>query len=254
MSPRLSQVFLRDPTWIDRCVSRVEPDVFGVEWAAGEGALTEGLSDRWETGLAIELDGRLCDTLLARLDGSGWSVIRADLLDYPLPRRFDPYQLVGNLPYHLTGPALMRVLDNLDRLERFYGLVQREVADRLEAQPGDSEYRGISLLFQWAGRVRKPYDVPAEAFDPQPDVDSAWIEFEPEMTGGLNDRPQLAEAMFHMPRKTLLNNLSAMGEDKQTWRSWMEERGWDTKRRPHTLEPSEFEELYQTWTHKNESS
>jgi 16S rRNA (adenine1518-N6/adenine1519-N6)-dimethyltransferase len=249
VSPRLSQVFLRDPVWIDRVTSRVPEAPFGVEWASGEGALTESLVDRWTRGLAIELDQELCVSLSDRLDTDGWQVIRTDLLNYPLPSKRERYPLVGNLPYHLTGPALFSVLKRADRLSQFQGLVQREVADRLRAEPGDSDYRGISILFQLRGRLEVPFELPPDAFNPQPDVSSAWVEFYPDPSvGPIGDRPDLTDMMFQMPRKTLLNNLEAGGESKDDWRDWMTEKDWDPRRRPHSITPSEFEEMYQRWT------
>lgn len=255
MTPKLSQVFLRDPSWIDRCVSRVEPAPFGVEWACGDGALTGELINRWESGIGIELDQSFCRQLVERFGQSDWEFIRGDLLDYPLPDRDETYPMVGNLPYHVTGPALMKILRHADRLSTFQGLVQWEVGERLTAPPGDSNFRGISLLYQWAGSVEVPFKVPSEAFEPRPDVDSAWVEFQPDLPGGsLSERASFARTIFHMPRKTLVNNLTDDTGEKTFWRNWMADRDWDDRRRPQSLTPDEFEVLYETWVKRNRSS
>lgn len=248
MGQPYSQVLLRDERWIRRCVAAVGPGTFGVEWTPGKGALTDKLVERWDYTFSVELDPAFCRELRRRFDSGRLGLIRADVTEYPLPRRPESYPLVGNLPYHLTGPLLIRILEAHDRIHQFQGMVQWEVARRLVASPGDSEYRGISLLYGWMGRLNVVHRVPAGAFDPAPEVDSAWIRFRPQRSPSNFERVRrFVRRCFRHPRKTLLNNLAEDPEEKTAWKAWMERRGWDSRRRPQTLEPRELEALYETW-------
>jgi len=231
-----SQVLLQDEGWVNRCLASVPRAPFGVEWAPGTGALTVRLARRWGYTLGLEIDLDLARTLRERLN------------DYPLPSRAEPYPLVGSLPYHVTGPLLMRVLEAHDRIVEFQGMLQWEVARRLAAEPGDSQYRGITLLYRWMGTVDVLHRVPAGAFRPPPRVDSAWVRFRPRRSPrDLEGVRRFVRRCFRHPRKTLLNNLSDGSDSKTVWKRWMEGRGWDPRRRPQTLEPAELEVLFDAW-------
>lgn len=221
---------------------------FGVEWAPGRGALTPGLLNRWQYVLGIERDLSFCRELRRRFSPGRFGVVCGDILEVPLPLRPPPYPLVGNLPYHITGPLLIRILAVSDRISQFQGLVQWEVSQRLVAEPGGAQYRGITLLYRWMGRVDRRFRVPAEAFRPAPGVDSAWVVYEPERDPrDLEPMRVFVRRCFRHPRKTLVNNLADETEEKERWRSWMETRGWNPRRRPQTLTPKEMEEIYEQW-------
>ncbi|MGM0381126.1 MAG: ribosomal RNA small subunit methyltransferase A, partial [bacterium] len=179
MVPELSQVLLSDENWLQRINFRINPAEFGVEWACGRGALTGHLVDKWDCLLGIELDDRFCEELVNKFKNACFYPVRADILNYPLPKKISPYPLVSNLPYHLTGPLLIKILRNSPKLKSFQGLVQKEVAERITAKPNDKQYGSISLLFDLCGEVCNIYQVPASAFSPAPAVDSCWIEFFP---------------------------------------------------------------------------
>ncbi len=246
MGERLSQVLLTDQNWINRCVAQVEPAEFGVEWAAGPGALTAGVLERWEQLLALEIDFSYCRRLREKFVDPP-AVIRADILKYPLPKICSPYPLVGNLPYHLTGPLLVKILRNADKINSFQGLIQEEVAERVCAEAGESNYSGISVLFQLSGRVEKCFTVPAGAFSPVPGVDSAWLKFMvEERIENFEGLRKFARRCFQQPRKTLLNNLAA-GADKEKWRRLLKEVGLDERCRPHQVKPKKFLEVFSRW-------
>jgi 16S rRNA (adenine1518-N6/adenine1519-N6)-dimethyltransferase len=224
---------------------------FGVEWAAGNGSLTELLLDPWEYLVALELDFDFCRTLRDRFSTRNLGVIRADLTEYPLPVRRKPYPVFGNLPYHVTGPLLVKLVRGVDRISRFQGLVQWEVAQRLNAQPGSSSFRSISVLVQWAFEVELRDRVPASAFTPEPDVDSGWIDLRPrDPEEPVEPFRSFLETCFQQPRKTLLNNLSGESGDKELWRNWMDQRGWDARRRPHSLSVDEYREVFREWNRR----
>lgn len=254
MSPSLSQVLLTDEGWRQRCVASVPEAEFGVEWAAGRGALTDLLETKWTYLLALELDASFCRELRHTFSPGAIGVVRADILNYPLIERDTPYPLVGNLPYHLTGPLLEKLARESRQLDVFHGLVQWEVAERIGAGPGDSEYRSISVLMNWAFDVQVLHRVPKTAFTPQPEVDSGWIRLKPRQ----RDRPfepfsDFVRTMFKQPRKTLLNNLADSTPKKADWRDWMKTRGWNEKRRPGSLTVDEVKEAFDRWARESSS-
>lgn len=246
--PSLSQVLLTNDRWRHRIAAHAPSAPFGVEWAAGRGSLTELLRDHWTYVLALEIDETFCRELKDTFRDHHVGVVRADVLEYPLARRSSTYPVFGNLPYHLTGPLLVKLAREAPTISRFQGLVQWEVAKRLSADPGDGSFRSISVLMQWAFEVTVRDRVPAEAFTPEPNVDSGWIDLVPRD----RERPfepfrSFVREAFQQPRKTLLNNLSAFTDEKSTWQEWMEQQGWDPRRRPHSLSVEEFEDLFDAW-------
>lgn len=243
--PALSQVLLTNDRWRHRIAAHVPSAGFGVEWAAGRGSLTELLFDHWEYVLALEIDAAFCRELRGTVRERSIGIVRADILEYPLPDRSSPYPVFGNLPYHLTGPLLVKLARKAQSIERFQGLVQWEVAERLAAEPGESSFRSISVLMQWAFEVTVRERVPADAFTPEPDVDSGWIDLVPrERTRPFEAFRTFVRGAFQQPRKTLLNNLAALTDDKVYWKDWMEEHDWDPRRRPHSLTIEEFLQLF----------
>lgn len=246
--PSLSQVLLTNDRWRQRLAAWVPEAPFGLELGPGKGSLTELLLDRWEYTVAIDLDAEFCRILQERFGDRKLGIIRADLTQYPLPEQSSPYPVFGNLPYHVTGPLLVTLVRGVDRICRFQGLVQWEVARRLRAEPGSSEYRSISVLLQWAFEVEVRDRVPASAFNPQPEVDSGWIDLRPrDPEEPFEPFRKLLKQSFQQPRKTLMNNLGEESEEKEFWSDWMEDRGWDPRIRPHSLTVDEYREVFSSW-------
>ncbi|MFB6355315.1 MAG: rRNA adenine dimethyltransferase family protein [bacterium] len=221
---------------------------FGVEWAPGKGALTRHLTQYWDYILAVEIDQEFCRHLSREYSSQSVGVVRGDIQSIEMPVRPDAYPVVGNLPYHITGPLMMKILEISDRITQFQGLVQWEVARRLVEEPGGSDYGGLSLLYQWMGEVKVLHRVPSEAFTPRPNVDSGWIRYHPHRSpDDLKGVQNLVRTCFRHRRKTLLNNLAGEGNSKGGWKKWMEQQGWNVQRRPQTLKPSELEDLVKEW-------
>ncbi len=248
MCPRLSQVLLTDENWLQRIATRINYADFGVEWACGRGALTEYLLPERNFLLGMELDENFCRKLAGKFENSNLFLIQTDILKYPLPDKHTPYPLVGNLPYHLTGPLLIKILRNSPKLNSFAGLIQQEVARRIIARPGDRNYGSLSLLFDLYGRVEAVYDLPPGAFSPPPEVNSTWIEFFPAKNDlNFESARKLTRKCFRYPRKTLLNNLAENKEMKKRWRQWLQEKGIDSRIRPNKLTPELFLEVHSKW-------
>jgi 16S rRNA (adenine1518-N6/adenine1519-N6)-dimethyltransferase len=148
-----------------------------LEIGPGLGILTGALLDRGAQATAVEIDPRLVGHLRSRFTDIGEGSLRlieANVLDEPIADLVEsPYDVVANLPYHITSPVLHHLLGEEPRPERFVLMVQREVAERIAAQPGAMSY--LSVFVQYHADVRVARTVPASAFEPAPTVESAIL-------------------------------------------------------------------------------
>jgi 16S rRNA (adenine1518-N6/adenine1519-N6)-dimethyltransferase len=189
----LSQNFLADPDVLESILELADPDPGRrvLEIGPGLGFLTRGLVDAGAAVVAVELDRGLARFLRARFEealttaegdgpdaAGGLRLIEGDALDQDLTQLHPPpYDVVANLPYHITSPILHALLGQPPRPERLVLMVQREVAERIAAPPGRMSY--LSVFVQYHARVRLALDVPADAFEPAPAVASSVIVVEP---------------------------------------------------------------------------
>jgi len=218
----LSQNFLADPDVLQSILDLAAPGPGRrvLEIGPGLGILTGGLLAAGAAVTAVELDARLADRL-ARLHAEAivegrLSLVRGDVLDQEVGSLVaPPFDVVANVPYHITSPILHRLLGAAPRPERLVLMLQREVAERISAAPGDMSY--LSVFVQYHATVSIAFVVPRSAFEPAPDVDSAIVEVVP--FDGLGERPRLpgpeeellwrlVQAGFRERRKKLRNVLA----------------------------------------------
>jgi 16S rRNA (adenine1518-N6/adenine1519-N6)-dimethyltransferase len=186
---RFGQHFLTDLSVIERIVDEVDPRPGDrlVEIGPGLGALTRPLLRRAGALTVIELDRDLA----ARWRGQpGVTVIEADVLTVDFAALADPMgadpaspgrglRVVGNLPYNISSPILFHLLSVADRVHDQHVLLQAEVVDRIVASPATADYGRLSVMLQWRYAVERLLEVPPEAFDPPPRVDSAVARMRP---------------------------------------------------------------------------
>ena len=215
----LSQNFLADADVLSRILAEAgpEPGSGVLEIGPGLGLLTGGLLASGAAVTAVELDTGLAafvrDRYSPEVADGQLRLIEGDALDQDLTRLVTPpYDVVANLPYHITSPILHALLGATPRPRRMVLMVQREVAERIAAPPGKMSY--LSVFVQYHARVRVAFLVPPEAFEPEPAVDSAVIVVEPY---GADDRLtvdeedelwRLVQAAFRERRKMLHNVLT----------------------------------------------
>jgi 16S rRNA (adenine1518-N6/adenine1519-N6)-dimethyltransferase len=224
----LSQNFLADVDVLEGILAEADPSEGRrtLEIGPGLGFLTKGLLDAGAAVTAVELDRGLAAFLRERfaveLDVAtdaglsapgGLRLIEGDALDQDLVHLLEPpYDVVANLPYHITSPILHALLGEPPRPERLVLMVQREVAERIAAPPGRMSY--LSVFVQYHARVRVALRVPPEAFEPEPAVDSAVIVVEPYpaddrlATDEEDELWRLVQAAFRERRKMLHNVLT----------------------------------------------
>jgi 16S rRNA (adenine1518-N6/adenine1519-N6)-dimethyltransferase len=246
------QHFLRDPSVHAAIVAaaRLGPDDRVVEIGAGLGTLTAHLLQSGAEVWAIERDRDLCQVLRAELgEHPRLRLLEADAVrfDYSAAAGPHPPTIVGNLPYHLTGPLLFRLLEAHAVTGPWVVMIQKEVADRLCAAPGSKVYGGITAALSRVRDVVHVAHVPPGAFLPPPKVDSSVIRLDPRVAprGEVASEAgylALVRAAFQRRRKTLLNALGALAPRERVL-GWCERAGVDPRLRPERLGPEEFAAL-----------
>jgi len=252
----LSQNFLADVDVLEAILAEADPRPGSgiLEIGPGLGLLTAGLLDGGAAVTAVELDRGLVAFLRDRfgpeIDDGRLRLVEGDALDEDLTRLVPPpYEVVANLPYHITSPILHRLLGETPRPERLVLMVQREVAQRIAAPPGGMSY--LSVFVQYHARVRIAFDVPAEAFDPEPAVRSAVIVVEPFAADDRLPTPadedalwRLVQAAFRERRKMIHNVLSRqLPVEPATIGAALEAAGIAPDRRPQTVGVGEWLKL-----------
>jgi 16S rRNA (adenine1518-N6/adenine1519-N6)-dimethyltransferase len=220
--PKLGQNFLRDQSAIERIAAALG-DVAGqtvVEVGPGRGAITRILAERAGHVVAIELDRDLAASLRARFPAERITVVEQDVLQFDFAAASSAagrrVAVVGNLPYYITSPILLKLAASHAALDRAVLMVQREVADRIVAAPGSRDYGLLSVTVQMYGPVAPLFTLPPGAFSPPPGVHSTVFRwrFAPRFVEiGVEEAAffRFARQAFAQKRKTLANNMRAAG-------------------------------------------
>ena len=258
----LGQNFLIEPNILSRIVDHANvTDQTGViEIGPGIGALTEQLARRAKKVVAYEIDQRLLPILKETLAPyPNVSVIHQDVLEANLKEAIkdnfgdcEEIMVVANLPYYVTTPIIMKLLEEQLPLKGIVVMLQKEVADRISAKPSTKEYGSLSIAVQYYTEAKTVMSVPKTVFVPQPNVDSAIIRLlvreEPIVT--LDNESfffQIVRASFAQRRKTLLNNLVHFLPNGKELKPVIEETllsvNIDGKRRGESLSIEEFSRL-----------
>lgn len=239
---RWGQHFLVSTPVVEAILARTEGFAGVVEVGPGPGVLTRALSERAKV-IAFEVDpvavSALCETA-PRAEVRCGDVLRADLAPAfaELP---EPRVLVSNMPYQITGPLLTAFAEARSCYSRAVLMIQREVGERILAEPGSSSFGSLTVFLGLQFGIRKVCAAPAGAFYPPPKVESVVLELEPRATGV----PPESEAFlfrvvrkgFAQPRKTLANNLaSGLGRDRAGIAAMLQNLGWSAAIRPHQID------------------
>jgi 16S rRNA (adenine1518-N6/adenine1519-N6)-dimethyltransferase len=248
-SKALGQHFLVDPNIlgvIGRLAELSREDVV-LEVGPGRGVLTDYLADRVGLVHAVELDRTLAQPLEAAVGRRTNVALRfGDALELDLSAlEPPPTKFVSNLPYSVATPIVVESLDGLPSIDLWCVMVQREVADRLFAQPATKAYGAVSVLVQLSTRRTGFHPVSRNAFRPRPNVDSALVAFR--RTGEHADfaaLKRLVTASFAHRRKTLANSLELSGfAARERAAGALAELGLPARARAESLAPTEFVRL-----------
>ena len=217
------QNFLTDTNILQKIVDTAEIDdqVNVIEIGPGIGALTEFLAERAAQVMTFEIDHRLVPILADTLrDFDNVTVVNEDILKVDLVQHIQnfknpdlPIKVVANLPYYITTPILMHLIESGIPFSEFVVMMQKEVADRISAQPNTKAYGSLSIAVQYYMTAKVAFIVPRTVFVPAPNVDSAILKMvrRPEPAVAVEDESfffKISKASFTHRRKTLWNNLT----------------------------------------------
>ncbi|AOF48223.1 16S rRNA methyltransferase [Tetragenococcus halophilus] len=258
----LGQNFLTDPNILHKIVAAAEITKNNnvIEVGPGIGALTEHLAQKANQVLAFEIDQRLIPVLADTLQAfENVTIVNQDVLQTDLVKTTEkvftkdlPVKVVANLPYYITTPIMMHFLESDLAVHQMIVMLQKEVAERINAKPGTKDYGSLTIAVQYYMATEISLIVPKTVFVPQPKVDSALLKLtrrkQPKVQV-TNEKAffKLTKAAFQLRRKTLWNNLQhAYGKEtvtKTRLKKSLAEAEIDPSRRGETLSLEEFARL-----------
>ena len=250
---KLGQNFLIDEQVVRQIVAAAELSEADtvLEVGPGIGTLTQGLAESKALVVAVELDTRLLPVLATTLEGyDNVRVVHGDILKVDIMEEVGVpnFKVCANLPYYITTPIIFALLEKRLPMERLVAMVQKEVAERMAAQPGGKDYGALSVAIQYYTEPEIAFIVPPTSFIPAPAVDSAVIVCK------RREKPpvevcdealffRVVKAAFSLRRKMLSNSLKNMGIKSEQVAKWLELAGVDGKRRAETLSLEDFAKL-----------
>ena len=260
----LGQNFLVDVNIINNIIdaSDIDDQTGIIEIGPGMGALTEQLAKSAKKVLALEIDQRLIPVLKDTLASySNVTIINEDVLKANIKEAVQTHlkdcnkiMVVANLPYYITTPILLNLMQQDVPIDGYVVMMQKEVGERLNAEVGSKAYGSLSIVVQYYTETSKVLTVPKSVFMPPPNVDSIVVKLmkrhEPLVT--IDDEEaffKLAKAAFAQRRKTINNNYQSFFVNGKQYKEdilkWLEQAGIDPKRRGETLSIQDFAKLYE---------
>lgn len=253
------QNFLVDERVLDKIVaaSEIESDDVVLEIGPGIGTLTQALAKKAKKVIAVEIDKTLIPILEELLaDFSNIEIINEDILKVDIEKlarenNVEKFKVTANLPYYITTPIIMSILEKDLPVDTMTVMIQKEVAMRMQAKANTKDYGALSLAVQYYCEPYLVANVPENCFMPRPNVDSAVIRLKKlsEPAVNVEDRElmfRIIKAAFGQRRKTLVNclyNCGDMGLDKKVLENVIKETGFDEKVRGEALSLSDYSKL-----------
>lgn len=259
-SKRLGQNFLIHGGTVEAIVETADicPGDRVLEIGPGIGTLTQGLAEAGASVTAVELDKKLPAVLAETLSGyDRVRIVGGDILKTDIPALMgeEPFKVVANLPYYITTPILLTLLERRLPITRIVTMVQREVAERMIALPGGRDYGALSVAVQYYTEPRLAIEVSPRCFLPPPAVESAVMDCVVRKTPpvAVEDEKHffhVVRAAFGQRRKTIGNALKSLGLPRDILQGALSKAGIDPLRRGETLSLSEFAALAGALTEK----
>ena len=257
---KFGQNFLIDSHVLDKIIrsADITEEDCVIEIGPGIGSVTQALIENAGKVISIEIDDQLIPILTEQFgDCPNFRLIHKDVLKVDLKKLIEEespnrkVKVVANLPYYITTPIIMTLLENQLNIESITVMVQKEVADRLASKPSSKQYGAITVSVNYFSETYLVANVPRNCFMPRPNVDSAVIQLR------LHDEPpvqvknekqlfKIIKAAFLLRRKTLLNTLAAHGDlgiEKEKLKELLDESGIGAQTRGETLSIEDFARL-----------
>lgn len=223
---RFGQNFLKDPNIVKKIVniSNISDNSLVIEVGPGGAILTKELASVAKQVIAYEIDTDLEDELISKLkDFNNVKVLFQDFLDSNISKDISNYQydnlyFVSNVPYYITTPIILKLIESKLKFKKIVMMVQKEVGDRFSTNPGTKEYGSITVFLNYYFDIKKEFIVSRKNFIPEPNVDSVVVSFTEKENKYSVDNIELFEKIvrdsFQFKRKTLRNNLKKYNLDK----------------------------------------
>jgi 16S rRNA (adenine1518-N6/adenine1519-N6)-dimethyltransferase len=264
LTKSLGQNFLNDEEVVRKIVDAagVGNDDLVIEIGPGAGSMTRELCSRAGQVVAIEIDKHLIPVLSETLkEFTNLRIVNKDVLEVDFKKEilevstsdFKPrsIRVVANLPYYITTPIIMKLLEENPGIDSMVFMVQKEVAQRMVANPGGKDYGALSVAVQYYSKPAKAFDVPPHCFIPQPEVDSTVISLDihetpPVEVGDKAMFFKTVKASFGQRRKTLVNALTNSGYfmyNKEEIKDILKDLGIGENQRGETLSITQFAQL-----------
>lgn len=254
---KFGQNFLVDPHVLDKIIrsADITKEDCVIEIGPGIGSVTEALIENAGKVISIEIDSQLIPILTEQFGTCDhFKLIHKDVLKVDLKKLIEEespnrkVKVVANLPYYITTPIIMALLENELPIESITVMVQKEVADRLASKPGSKQYGAITVSVNYFSDTYLVANVPRNCFMPRPNVDSAVIQLKlyaepPVKANNTKQLFKIIKAAFMLRRKTLLNTLAAHGDlgiDKERLKELLDESGIGAQTRGETLSIQDF--------------
>lgn len=257
----LGQNFIVDPNILKQMVreANLAPEGCVLEIGPGIGALTEHLAQASARVVAVEIDQRLIPVLRETIQHDNVTIVHGDILQQNIQELYAQYfvtpqqpsprvTVVANLPYYITTPIIMKLLEEAPWVGQIVVMVQKEVCARMTASPGTKAYGSLSLAVRYYAEASMTMTIPSTVYIPQPHVDSAVIKLVRRTAPCVTVRDEagffrLIRTAFAQRRKTIGNNVQVFFEDhggKHACQAWLMQCGIDPQRRGETLTLEEF--------------
>lgn len=242
----LGQNFLISPHIRDKIIAScdLQKEDTVLEIGPGHGVLTEPISQRVKSVIAVETDKQLADRLKDQFKNSPVEIIHADILDFPFETLPAPMKIIGNLPYNIATPIIAKVIRHREKFDSFYLTVQLEHGLRMIAVPSTKDYGSLSCFLQYYAQIKKIFNIKNTAFSPPPKIQSCFlrIHFYKEPPFQARDENLLFKIIrqaFQQRRKTILNSLSPM-RDKEYLREMFTSLSIDPALRAENVSLSDY--------------
>lgn len=242
---KFGQNFIIDENIINNIVekSEIDDETLVIEIGPGAGSLTYGLAKKAKNVLCYEIDTTLKDILSSNLEEfSNVDIVYEDFLKVDVNEElkkhsYNKLYVVANLPYYITTPIILKLIEDKIPVDKIVVMVQKEVGDRFKAKPGSKDYGSLSIFLKYYFEINKMLDVSRNVFMPKPNVDSIVVEFK-KVNSKIDVKNEdiffkIVKESFTQKRKTLRNNLK--GYDLEKISSILEKYGYDLSVRAEQL-------------------
>lgn len=259
MNKKLGQNFLIRHAVVDDIAAAAElkPGDPVLEIGPGIGTLTQALAETGAAVTAVELDDHLLPVLDKTLEHyDNVRVVHGDIMRIDIAETMNhkPFKVCANLPYYITTPIIMKLLEQKLPIEKIVVMVQKEVAERMVAAPGSKIYGALSVSVQYYTEPRMLFEISPKCFMPAPEVTSAVVSMDVRQTPPVQVKDekrffQVVKTAFSQRRKTFSNTLKSAGLSKEQIAGILEASHIDGSRRGETMSLQEFADVADAWSH-----